>query len=187
MNKHITLSEFKQIFFWEYAHRLLGRIIGLSFVLPLTYFAFRPSALTKGSLPVLSTLALLIGAQGALGWYMVKSGLRDEIVTNKEVARVSQYRLASHLTLALLLYVGMLGLGLRKRADWRWANGGAWSGMSVKGALGKEPWREVMGIKAVKKFKAASHGLASLVFLTAFSGMLILPPSSLLIRRYYYR
>lgn len=85
---------------------------------------------------------------------MVKSGLRDEIISNKEVARVSQYRLASHLTLALLLYVGMLGLGLRKRADWRWAKGGAWSGVNVTGGtLGKEPWREVMGVKSVKKFR----------------------------------
>ncbi|KAF8312853.1 COX15-CtaA-domain-containing protein [Clavulina sp. PMI_390] len=168
MNHSITLEEFKRIFFWEYLHRLLGRVIGLGFVVPLTYFALRRNRLTPGSLPFYSFLALLIGGQGALGWYMVKSGLRDEIITNKEVARVSQYRLAAHLSMALALYVGMLSAAFSTRNDWRWKTQGSWSKLT-----GAEPWKKILENPAVRRFKGAAMALSCLVFLTAFSGAFV--------------
>ena len=77
----------------EWGHRVLGRLIGLGFVVPLVYFASRrvlPRTLARN----LTFYALLIGAQGALGWYMVKSGLEDTLLeTPGAVPRVSQYRL----------------------------------------------------------------------------------------------
>lgn len=96
INFDMTLSEFKFIYFMEYTHRLLGRLIGLFFFLPLAFFwirgQFSPS--TKKTL----TLAIILGlAQGAMGWYMVKSGL----VKNPAV---SAYRLTAHLLLALFLF-----------------------------------------------------------------------------------
>jgi cytochrome c oxidase assembly protein subunit 15 len=164
-NKNMTLAEFKQIFLWEYAHRLLGRMIGVAFVGPLAYFALRKRGLTPGSSPLLLSLALLIGGQGALGWYMVKSGLRDEIIVNREVPRVSQYRLAAHLGLALLLYVGMLAAAFQTRTDWRWATQGTWSHLT-----GPDPWKYIIEKPAVRRFRGAAFALNCLIFLTAFSG-----------------
>lgn len=95
-NFQMTLSEFKPIFMYEYLHRVLGRIIGLIFFVPLIIFSVRkqiPSAL----MPRLYGLFILGGLQGLLGWYMVKSGLVDD-------PNVSQYRLTSHLGMAILIY-----------------------------------------------------------------------------------
>ncbi len=95
VNFGMTLSEFKFIFFMEYAHRLLGRLIGLFFGLPLVYFWVR-GYLTR-SLKKRMILVLLLGlAQGFMGWYMVKSGLTKD-------PSVSHYRLTGHLFLALIL------------------------------------------------------------------------------------
>jgi cytochrome c oxidase assembly protein subunit 15 len=92
-NHWMQLSDFKRIFFWEYLHRLLGRVIGLAFFLPWLVFLWRKTL--RGAL-VWRTFALLIlgGLQGVLGWYMVMSGLVNE-------PRVSHYRLAAHLLLGV--------------------------------------------------------------------------------------
>lgn len=74
VNSNMKLEEFKQIFFWEWAHRVLGRTVGVVFALPLAYFMAR-KMLTRGQIMHYSGLFALGGAQGALGWYMVKSGL----------------------------------------------------------------------------------------------------------------
>ena len=110
VNYGMSLAEFQSIFWVEYAHRLLGRLIGLAFLLPLGYFLLRrrvhgPLAWKLGALFVLG------GLQGALGWYMVASGLVDD-------PRVSPYRLTAHLGLAVLIYGYMLwvALGLWQRS-----------------------------------------------------------------------
>ena len=95
-NFWMSADEFKNIYFWEWFHRLLGRVIGLAYALPFLYFLYK-NALPQGYKIKLALLVLLVGAQGLMGWYMVKSGLIDE-------PAVSHFRLAAHLGLALLLY-----------------------------------------------------------------------------------
>jgi cytochrome c oxidase assembly protein subunit 15 len=104
VNKGMSLAEFKGIFWWEYVHRLLGRLIGIAFIVPLAWFAMR-GRIGRRRLPQLVGIFVLGALQGALGWYMVKSGLVDD-------PRVSQYRLAAHLGLAFLIYACMLWLAL---------------------------------------------------------------------------
>ncbi|MEK9916733.1 MAG: COX15/CtaA family protein [Betaproteobacteria bacterium] len=96
VNFGMSLDEFKVIFWWEYFHRLLGRLIGLVFFIPLLYFAIRRKI--NGSLAKrLFGIFVLGGLQGGMGWYMVASGLVDD-------PRVSQYRLTAHLGIAFLIF-----------------------------------------------------------------------------------
>ena len=107
LNHSITLDEFKRIFYMEWAHRMWGRAIGLCFILPGLYFAskgFMTRAIQSRSLIV----ATMIGVQGVFGWYMVKSGLDDEIVQKNQVPRVNHFWLSTHLGSAFLIYATML-------------------------------------------------------------------------------
>ena len=107
VNAGMTLGGFKTIFWWEFVHRFWGRLIGVVFFLPFLWFLLRRRiGLTLA--PRLVLLFVLGGAQGVLGWYMVQSGLVD-------IPEVSQYRLAAHLVLALVLYVALLWIGLQLR------------------------------------------------------------------------
>ena len=96
INAGMSLAEFKVIFWWEYGHRVLGRLIGLAYFLPLLFFTFK-GWVPKGWSLKLGLLFVLGGLQGLMGWYMVQSGLVD-------VPRVSQYRLVAHLGLALIIF-----------------------------------------------------------------------------------
>ncbi len=100
----MTLDQFKYIFFWEYLHRLWGRLIGVAFAVPFAYFLVR-GRISRRLAPRLALLFVLGGLQGALGWYMVESGLSERI-------EVSQYRLAAHLAAAALIYAAMLWVAL---------------------------------------------------------------------------
>ncbi|HWJ70290.1 MAG TPA: COX15/CtaA family protein [Sphingobium sp.] len=100
MNQGMTLAAFKHIFFWEYIHRLFGRVIGLAYAAPLVWFALR-GAVPKGYGLRLVILLLLGGAQGAVGWFMVKSGLTDRV-------NVQPAMLAAHLGMALILLSAVL-------------------------------------------------------------------------------
>ena len=107
LNKGMDLEEFKTIFFWEYLHRLLGRLLGVVFIIPFLYFWVRGYFDTK----LLKQMFILLGlgaSQGAMGWIMVKSGLVD-------IPYVSHYRLAAHLSLAFILvgYCFWLALDVR--------------------------------------------------------------------------
>jgi cytochrome c oxidase assembly protein subunit 15 len=95
VNAGMSLADFKSIFFWEYFHRLFGRIIGLAFLLPYLYFIFTKKV-TKSLNKKLLISFVLGGLQGLMGWYMVKSGLVNE-------PDVSHYRLAAHLGLAFII------------------------------------------------------------------------------------
>ena len=100
MNAGMTLDQFKTIFWWEWSHRLLGRFIGVAFLLPFLWFMWRgmlPSDL-KRRLWIIFGLG---GLQGAVGWWMVASGLTNRV-------EVSQYRLATHLVLALLIFAAIV-------------------------------------------------------------------------------
>jgi heme a synthase len=96
INSTMTLLEFKKIFWWEYIHRILGRVIGLFYILPLIYFNIK-KRIKKNFLISLYLIFFLICIQGFVGWYMVKSGLIDR-------TDVSHYRLSIHLTLAFIIY-----------------------------------------------------------------------------------
>jgi len=104
----MTLTDFKAIFFWEYIHRLLGRLIGLAFALPLAWFAWR-RAIPAGFGWKLCALLGLGALQGAIGWWMVASGLVDR-------PEVSHIRLAVHLLTALLIFTGLLWVALDLKA-----------------------------------------------------------------------
>ena len=92
---NMTLDEFKIIFYWEYAHRVLGRLIGLFFLIPIIYFQFIKKISFSELKPYYLILFLII-LQGGLGWYMVKSGLVNDVT-------VSHYRLSLHLGLAIII------------------------------------------------------------------------------------
>ena len=99
LNQNMTLSQFKFIFFWEYVHRLIGRLLGIFFIIPFAYFLI----MKKLNPPLIKKLLFMFfwgGLQGLYGWYMVKSGLVDN-------PHVSHYRLAGHLVLAfgLMAYI----------------------------------------------------------------------------------
>ncbi|CCM01042.1 uncharacterized protein FIBRA_03090 [Fibroporia radiculosa] len=169
LNHSITLNEFKDIFYMEWGHRVLGRLIGIAFVVPLTYFAIR-KRLTATLPRQLFGMAVLIGLQGALGWYMVKSGLEDSLMdTPGAVPRVSQYRLAAHLGTAFVLYAGMFGTGLAALYDWRYATKGVWGGYKGDNIQ----WKAALDHPLVRRFARYSKILTGLVFLTAISGAFV--------------
>jgi len=99
-NFNMSLDDFKSIFWFEYGHRLLGRSIGIIFLLPFLFFLLK-GKIEKALAPKLITMFVLGGLQGLMGWYMVKSGLVND-------PHVSQYRLTAHLGLAIVIYSYML-------------------------------------------------------------------------------
>ena len=141
LNRDMTLGGFKSIFWFEYSHRMLGRLIGLVFLLPFLYFLLRKK-IRPGLTPRLVVMFLLGGMQGLLGWYMVKSGL----VSNPHV---SQYRLTAHLLAAILIYGFIL-----------------WTIFNLAAA---DSYRRLAD-SAVAGWRRASLGLGALVLLTIVSG-----------------
>lgn len=103
----MTLEDFKFIYFWEWVHRLLGRLIGLAFALPFAWFAFK-RAIPDGYGGRLIALLVLGGMQGAIGWWMVSSGLTER-------TDVSHFRLATHLLAAFLILGGLVWTALDLR------------------------------------------------------------------------
>ncbi|MGH6870793.1 MAG: COX15/CtaA family protein [Rhizomicrobium sp.] len=103
-NAGMTLAAFKGIFWWEWTHRLLGRLIGVVFFVPFVWFAWR-GAIARARIPRMIVLFLLGGLQGFVGWWMVESGFEDRV-------SVSQYRLAIHLGVALILFAAILWTAL---------------------------------------------------------------------------
>ena len=104
VNPDMGLDAFKPIYWWEYAHRLLGRTIGVVFLLPYLWFLLR-RRIPRGYAGALAAIFVLGGLQGALGWYMVQSGLVDD-------PRVSHLRLTAHLGLAFLIFGAMFWVAL---------------------------------------------------------------------------
>jgi len=144
-NHGMTLSEFKGIFWWEWAHRLLGRLVGVVFALPLIVFALR-GWVERRLWPRLGILFVLGGLQGAVGWWMVASGLTER-------TDVSQLRLATHLTLACIIFAACL-----------WV------------AEGLRPGRSARGRAALAESRGLRVGggiLVALVFVQIFLGALV--------------
>ena len=101
VNYQMSLSEFKVIYLWEWGHRFLARVVGLIALLPFVYFLISKK-LSKSQIKKSLLIIILIGIQGYIGWYMVQSGLTERV-------DVSQYRLATHLTMAfIIIYVSFM-------------------------------------------------------------------------------
>jgi heme a synthase len=143
VNHGMKLGAFKDIFWWEYVHRLLGRLVGCAFIVPLFWFAARGRLPpTRGLTTKLFGIFLLGALQGALGWYMVQSGLVDD-------PRVSQLRLTAHLGLALLIFAAMF-----------------WTALTLLRPTGP------VDVRVQRLFRAAAS-LATLIFVMALSGGLV--------------
>ncbi|GAB1603931.1 cytochrome c oxidase assembly protein COX15 homolog [Argonauta hians] len=144
--REMTLSDFKFIYYMEYGHRMWGRLTGMVFLLPAAFF-WKKGWLVPKMKPYVLLMSGLLGFQGFLGWFMVKSGLEEDL----DIPRVSQYRLASHLSSAFLLYVLFL-----------------WGGLSHINAQQMMP--RTLQMLRIRKFSFAVTGM---VFVTAFSGAFV--------------
>lgn len=159
----MDLSEYKFIYYMEWTHRLLGRVIGLSFVLPAIYFVAR----RKVSGPMawkLAAISLGIGFQGFIGWWMVKSGLQDDLFQEPgSHPRVSQYRLTAHLGAAFLVYSAMFYSGISVLRENKLLKDprSAVSNIMKRGAPGLLALRIIVG------------AMTALIFTTAMSGALV--------------
>ncbi|KAF2472535.1 electron transfer protein 1, mitochondrial precursor [Lindgomyces ingoldianus] len=162
LNANMTLPEFKQIYFMEWTHRLWGRVIGVTFLLPTAYFIAR-RRVSRSMAWKLASICGLIGFQGFLGWWMVKSGLRDDLFAPGSHPRVSQYRLTAHLGAAFAVYCSMLLSGL--------------SILKERRLLARpEKARKVLSLlmnPKLRLFRCSVVALALLVFATAMSGALV--------------
>ncbi len=136
VNRGMGLDEFKGIFWWEYLHRLLGRTIGLVFLIPFVWFALRRQ-IERSLLPRLIGIFCLGGIQGAIGWWMVKSGLVD-------TPRVSHVRLAVHLGMAFLIFAAMFWTALGLLAPDRPTRPGSERAGLARFATGLAVWVYVM-------------------------------------------
>ena len=142
VNKGMSLGEFKVIFWWEYFHRLLGRAIGIVFFVPLLWFVARRKV-PPGVAPKLFGIFLLGGLQGAMGWYMVQSGLVDD-------PRVSHLRLTIHLGLAFVIFAAMF-----------------WTALSLLETT--PPATDA----SAARLKRQAYGLAALIFVMVLTGGLV--------------
>ena len=159
------MSEFKFIFYMEWAHRIAGRALGVGFIAPAVYYLSR-YRLPRSLQVKLLAIGAGIGMQGVLGWYMVKSGLDEQIITDKAVPRVSQYRLAAHLSAALALYVGMLYTAIGLRRDVKMTS-------SIQNGGSISTINSILANPAIKKYRGLVHLAAAMVFFTAVSGAFV--------------
>jgi len=153
--KSMTLDEFKFIYFWEYGHRMFGRGLGFAFALPAMYFGAK-KMIPRTLYPRLGLLFSLGGAQGLIGWWMVKSGLEMDPAQRQEI-RVSPYRLATHLGMAFTTYTLLVWTGLDLLND---------SNAAKRAAKGLS--EEV--IRAARRHRAAAFATGALVATTVISG-----------------
>ena len=145
-NFTMTLEQFKPIFMYEYLHRMLGRFIGIIFVLPFLFFYFT-KRIKPGLSPRLLVMLVLGGSQGLLGWYMVKSGL----INNPDV---SQYRLTAHLGNAVIIYSYILWVAFGLMEEMR------------------EPFVK-SSINISQAIKTTAYTITALLFLMILSGGLV--------------
>jgi cytochrome c oxidase assembly protein subunit 15 len=162
LNSSMTLPEFKQIYFMEWAHRLWGRVIGITFLLPTAYFVARRRVAPSTAFKLVGICGM-IGFQGVIGWWMVKSGLKDDLFDPGSHPRVSQYRLTAHLGAAFAVYCSMVLTGLSILKEHR---------MLADPAKAAEKIRALQH-PALRVFRGSVAGLALLVFSTALTGALV--------------
>lgn len=162
LNSSMTLDDFKQIYFMEWFHRLWGRVIGITFLLPTAYFIAR-RRVTPSMAWKLGGICAMIGFQGVIGWWMVKSGLKDDLFAPGSHPRVSQYRLTAHLGAAFAVYCSMVLTGLSILKEHRMLANPAKAAETIK----------ALQHPALRVFRGSVVGLTLLVFTTAMSGALV--------------
>ncbi|KAM7344483.1 heme A synthase COX15 [Cochliomyia hominivorax] len=150
-NQAMSLEEFKTIFWMEYIHRMWGRALGAVFLLPAVYF-WKKNYFNSSAKKFVLLMGILIGCQGLMGWYMVKSGLENRFDDVNDIPRVSQHRLAMHLGAAFVLYTLFLSQGLKR-------------------LLPVETFSSVTS--QALRFKRLAYAAKGFIFLTAFSGAFV--------------
>ncbi|MCW5723529.1 MAG: COX15/CtaA family protein [Maricaulaceae bacterium] len=159
INRGMSLGEFQFIYWWEWGHRQLGRLIGLVMLVPLAAFWATGRIPARLKAPLVGLL-LLIGLQGAVGWWMVASGLSDRV-------SVSQYRLATHLGLAFVILGAALWLGLSARYGPAGEGGGRWRRLTLI------LWAAVLAQIILGAFVAGLHAGRILTTWPGFDGRLV--------------
>ena len=162
LNSRMDVQDFKSIYWMEWTHRLWGRVVGVTFLLPTAYFVIR-RRVSPGMAGRLVGICGLIGFQGVLGWWMVKSGLKDDLFEKGKHPRVSQYRLAAHLGTAFIAYLAMLWNGLAILREHR----------LLKNPAEGAKLLETLQRSELRTFKRLVGALSVLVFVTAMSGALV--------------
>ncbi|KAG4302132.1 hypothetical protein PCANB_001527 [Pneumocystis canis] len=163
LNQNISLSDYQFIYKMEWAHRIFGRIIGVFYLLPMTYFILSKKV-TLSTAKRLLFMGGLLGLQGFIGWWMVKSGLEHEHFKEGSVPRVSQYRLVSHFGTALSLYACMLWTGLNIFKENKWV---------IKTNEAKNFILKELNNPILQKFKRMILALNCLIFITILSGAFV--------------
>jgi heme a synthase len=169
--KSMTLDEFQYIYFWEWGHRMLGRVVGICFAAPWAYFAFRKK-IPSGYNARMRLLFVMGGTQGLVGWWMVRSGLTEDRRNDKKEIRVSPYRLAAHLgmaftTYATLLYTGLGILQIPNDAVPKAANGASSKILQLTHSLSHD------AIKYAKRIRFGAIGVTTLTAITVASGAFV--------------
>lgn len=164
LNPNMDLEGYKFIYYMEWAHRLWGRVIGLSFVLPGLYFVARGRVSSRMATRI-AGISALIGFEGFIGWWMVKSGIQDDLFQEPgSHPRVSQYRLTAHLGAAFAVYSAMIWNGLSVLRENRLLNPHPKAALTEFAALSHPHLR---------LFRASVGVITAMVFLTAMSGGLV--------------
>ncbi|EGV61570.1 hypothetical protein CANTEDRAFT_131118 [Yamadazyma tenuis ATCC 10573] len=167
LNSHITLDEFKFIFYMEWSHRLVGRCIGMFFILPAIYF-WSSKKISPHMRYRLVGLTALLGLQGAIGWWMVKSGLDEQqLMERQSKPTVSQYRLTTHLAAAFVMYLGVLWSGFEILTENKLLSQAKVDPEYVKTLLSK------LGSPKLNGIRTMAWALLTLTFFTAMSGGMV--------------
>jgi cytochrome c oxidase assembly protein subunit 15 len=154
-NTNMDMQDFKSIYLMEYSHRMLGRVIGITFALPAAYLILTKRVSRKVGFRLFG-ISSLIGFQGFLGWWMVKSGLGEDLRDQGGVARVSQYRLAAHLGTAFVVYSSML-----------------WTALDVLSENKPKLESKALARSKLMLFKGGVATTTAMVFITALSGAFV--------------
>jgi heme a synthase len=159
--KAMTLNDFKYIYAWEYGHRMLGRCVGLVFVIPWAYFSMR-GLVPAGYQPRMLGLLCMGGGQGLVGWWMVKSGLGEDRRGDQKEIKVKPYRLATHLSMAFATYAALL-----------------WTGWDILSLQNTQLWKEGMrsmtkeALRHATNLRIGAFAITGLTAITIVSGALV--------------
>lgn len=167
LNSHISMDEFKFIYRMEWGHRLLGRAIGVFFVVPAVFF-WRTRRLLRSVSRKVAVLTGLLGLQGAIGWWMVQLGLDERQLQQRRLKpTVLQYRLTTHLGAAFLMYLGTLWAALEVLHENRWLDMARRDPRKVAALLARLSSPQLNGVRSL------SRALLALAFCTAMSGGMV--------------